>query len=278
MKTLILYCYEEEEDSIINLSFFLKHGVIKDPKYTYIFLINNMECAIKIKETNNIKVVKRKENDHYLLSYKWYLNTLKESNPSYLQEFDTFYFINCNCIGPFLPTIVDTNWIELFNKKLINNDLIAPIIDFPPDSNGYTFYGKQTDLNVPFLHLYMFGTKQSSIDLLFTVLGEINSKDIQTIIEAERKVSSYYLLHEKQIHCLLLAFRRFNINDKKLWKYGLWNKNHITCYETAENYFGLDINPLEVIFVRNIVNKKNYRQSNISRYLYNQLKNYITWY
>jgi len=279
MKTLILYSYHEEGDSIVNLSFFLKHGLIHNPEYMYIFLINNTNHLVKIKETNNIKVIEIIDGyDHFLLSYKWYLTTIKETNPNYLEQFDRFYFINSNCIGPFLPTIVDTNWIELFNKKLVSCDLIAPIVEFPPDSKGYSLFGIQTELNVPFLHLYMFGTNQSSIDLLINSLKDVNSNDNHTIINAERKITGFFLLNNKKIQCLLLAFNNYNINDKSIWKYQLWNNNRVTCYEHSQNYFGLDVNPLEIIFIHNIVNKNLNHQSNISIYLYKMLKNYITWY
>ena len=166
MKTLVVYFYKEEYDTITNLAFFLKHGVIHSDNYHYAFLINNLVCSLDIPETNTIKVFKRSQNEYDLPSYKWFFETMLKESPSYFDQFGTFYFLNSSCVGPFLPTIVESNWIELFNKKLEKYDLVAPIVEFPPDSRGFEMLGLQSNLNVPFLHSYMFGTNVACIYLL----------------------------------------------------------------------------------------------------------------
>ena len=281
MKTLVVYCYKEEYDTITNLAFFLKHGVVHSRNYHYVFLINNKICSLDIEETSSIRVFKRSQNEYDLPSYKWFIETMIKESPEYFDQFGTFYFLNSSCIGPFLPTITESNWIELFNKKLEKYDLIAPIVEFPPDSYGFTLLGISSNLNVPFLHSYMFGTNASSFNLLKNLLLGINTVDQSTIINCERKLTSEYLIHGKKIHSLLIAFNNIDINDKSLWNYKLWNKNTVTCYEVPENYFGIDINPLEVVFIKNIRKVHSFRNmhvSGISRYLYTTLMNYITWY
>ena len=281
MKTLIVYCYKEEYDTITNLAFFLKHGIIHSNNYYYVFLINNMVCSLDLQETNTIRIFNRNENEYDLPSYKWFIQTMIQESPTYFDQFGTFYFLNSSCIGPFLPTIVEANWIELFNKKLEKTDLIAPIVEFPPDSHGFTMIGIDTTLNVPFLHSYMFGTNASSFPLLKNLLLEIDSVQQSISINYERKLTSEYLIHGKKIQSLLIAFSQIDINDKSIWNYKLWNKNSITCYEVPENYFGIDINPLEVIFIKNVRKVHSYRNfyaSGISRYLYTTLVNYINWY
>jgi hypothetical protein len=204
-----------------------------------------------------------------------------KASPNYFDQFGTFYFLNSSCIGPFLPTITDSNWIELFNKKLEKYDLIAPIVEFPPDSRGFEMLGLESKLNVPFLHSYMFGTNASSLYLLKNLLLEINSSEQSVSINYERKLTSEYLIHGKKIYSLLIAFKQVDINDRSVWNYKLWNRTPVTCYEVPENYFGIDINPLEIIFVKNIRKIHSYRSiyvSGISKYLYTTLINYITWY
>jgi len=276
MKTLVLYCYREDNDTITNLSFFLKHGVIEHPDYHYAFIINNNACSIPIQETANIKVYKRTDDEYDLYTYKWYFQTIK---PPY--TFERYYFINSSCIGPFIPPIVEMNWIELFNIKLESYDLIAPIIEFPPDSVGYNLLDIDTTLNVPFLHSYMFGINKQSIHLFIDLLTHNEESTQQNAIYLERMLTSKYLLQSKKIYSFLLAFKNININDSNMWDYRLWNKNMVTCYEVPNNYFGIDVNPFEVIFVKNIRKSHTFRESSmagISKYMYNMLKNFITWY
>ena len=94
MKTLVVYCYKEEYDTVINLAFFLKHGLIKSNDYYYVFLINNMECSLDIEESDTIRVFKRIQNEYDLPSYKWFFEMMLESSPTYFEQFDTFYFLN----------------------------------------------------------------------------------------------------------------------------------------------------------------------------------------
>ena len=281
MKTLVVYCYKEEYDTVINLAFFLKHGIIKSNDYYYVFLINNMLCSLDIEESDTIRVFKRIQNEYDLPSYKWFFEMMLQSSPTYFEQFDTFYFLNSTCVGPFLPTIVESNWIELFNKKLEKYDLIAPIVEFPPDSRGFEMLGIESELNVPFLHSYMFGTKISCLHLLKNILLEMDDFEESNSVNYERKITSEYLIHGKKIHSLLIEFNQIDINDRSIWNYNLWNKSYITCYEIPENYFGIDINPLEVIFIKNVRKMNNIHSiysSGISRYLYNTLINYISWY
>jgi len=281
MKTLVVYYYKEEYDTITNLAFFLKHGVIHSSNYYYAFLINNMVCSLNIEETSTVKIFKRSENEYDLPTYKWFFQNMLKESPTYFDQFGTFYFLNSSCVGPFVPTIIELNWIELFNKKLEKYDLVAPIVEFPPDSRGFEMLGLESSLNVPFLHSYMFGTNSSSVHLLKKVLLGIDNLELSNGINYERILTSEYLIHGKKIHSLLIAFHQVDINDSSIWNYKLWNKTFYTCYEIPENYFGIDINPLEVIFIKNIrkINGiHNIYSSGISRFLYTILNNYISWY
>jgi len=276
MKSLIVYYYKEEYDTIINLSFFIKHGIVHSSNYHYVFIIHNGLCSIPIPESTTIQTYTYKEYDYDLSSYKWFFKMMLEKNHIYFNQYKTFYFINSNCIGPFLPTITESNWIELFNKKLERYDLIAPIVEFPPDYHGYNIHGIDTTLNVPFLHSYMFGTNKESLDILKKILFEITDSVMN--ITNERRLTSEYLLQGKKIHSLLMAFKNIDINDSSIWNYKLWNKNTLTCYEVPENYFDIDVNPLEVIFIKNICKNSHRNYSTISNYLYKIIINYISWY
>jgi len=265
MKTLVLYYYNENDNTIINLSYFLKHGLIKDPNYYYVFIINNNISTINIKETDNIKVVNMPGDNNPLFAYSHFFLSYSAEHYS---DFERFYFINSICTGPFLPTYVSESWIEVLNKQLETNDLIAPIVEFPPDNFGYSLINIESDLNMPFLHCYMFGTNISSIHLLINIFKEYNDSSHDSLINYERLLSSYYLANDKKICSFLIAFKNIDINDKALWSYKLWNKSRNTCYEKTDNYFGLNINPFELIFINNNDTATN---------LKTQIMSYIAW-
>lgn len=275
MKTLVVYYYNENNTAINNLAFFLKHGIINNDDYQYVFIMNKSKCSINIIETERIKVIKQSADNSDLVSYSLFFS----QNPiSYFTEFQRFYFINSCCLGPFLPILTNSTWIELFNKRLETCDLIAPIVEFPPDTKGYSLLGIEEQLNIPFLHAYMFGTNISSIKLLINIFSEFTNNSEESLIHYERILSTKYILNNKKIACLLLAFKDINLNDKNLWNYKLWNRGEKTCYELSENYFGLDLNPLEIIFVKNIPKIDLYHTNNISKNLRSQLMNYSIWY
>jgi len=267
MKTLVVYYYDETCTTLTNLAYFLKHGVINNQEYMYYLIINNI-CSIDIEEQVNMKIIKCPENDNDLVSYSWFFSQM---GPSFFTEFERFYFINSICLGPFITPIVESNWIELFNKRLESCDLVAPVVEFPPDNKGYSILGIESHLNMPFLHSYMFGTNGSSIKLLMNIFKDFNSNTTESLINYERLLTSKYILNNKKISCLLMAFKNIDINDKSLWYYKLWNRNEQTCYERTQSYFGLDLNPLEVIFIKHIPKADN-------KALRIQINNYLVWH
>jgi hypothetical protein len=275
MKTLVVYYYNEDTITINNLAFFLKHGVIDNDIYKYVFIINKSVCSIDLFETDNITIVRNTTDTIDLVAYS---NFCIQQPFSYFTDFKRFYFISSVCIGPFLPSFISDLWIELLNKRLEICDLLAPIVEFPPDTIGYSSLGIDSPLNMPFLHSYMFGTNSSSIKLLLNIFKNFTTPSIENSINYERVLSTKFILNNKKISCLLLAFKNIDINDKDIWNYKLWNRNEKTCYEVSESYFGIDLNPLEIMFIKNIPTDNRVYLSNVSRHLRSQLMNYTVWY
>lgn len=282
-KTCVLYCYYETEDTSKNLEFFVKNGVFDSEKYTYVFIINNNLCSVTFPSYKNMQVLKRSDNETDLQSYKWAITELEKGSASFFQGFSNIYFINSSCIGPFMPTICDKNWIEHFNAVSDGIDLIGPVIEFPPDTNGYDALSIKSDKNIPFIHTYMFGTSAKGFEVVKSVLlgmkPDINKDDIVHIIE--RKLTSSILTKGYKVKSLLSRFKNVDINNESVWDTKLWSgKNGATCYEIPGNYFGIDLNPLEVVFIKNIRNENATRgagQAGISDTLSSYLKNYINW-
>jgi hypothetical protein len=129
----------------------------------------------------------------------------------------------------------------------------------------------------------MFGTSAKGFEVVKSVLldmkPDINKDDIVYIIE--RKITSSILVKGYKIKSLLTRFKKVDVNNESTWNTKLWSGNNgATCYEVPGNYFGIDLNPLEVIFVKNIRNQNATRgesQAGISETLSSYLKNYIDW-
>ena len=282
-KTLIVYVYFETQETKENFNFFIKNGIIENNSYHYIIIINNNNLTLDIPNFNNIKTYCRNENDFDFFTYKWGINKLINDNIDLL-SFNTYYFINSSCIGPFIPPIISTyNWIDLFNKKLEKYDLFAPIIEIPPDTNGYRLLNINTTKNIPFLHTYFIGLNNTGFIIFKDILDNIedNNDKKQTCINIERIITAKFLYLEKKIGNLLLKFKNVDMNNDINWNCKLFNNNNKSCYEIPENYFGIDIHPFEVIFVKNIRNTHEHRRtgdSGISKTLYKQIHNYKNWY
>ena len=222
----------------------------------------------------------RNDNNYDLYTYKICINELQKENINYFTKYHNFYFINASCIGPFIPPILDNNWIELFNNKLKNYDLIGPIVEFPADNLGYKLLGVDNDKNIPFIHTYMFGMSKNGFNLLKILFETLNNDKIE-MINMERKITSFLLMNNLKITTLLLRFKNIDLNDSNNWNYKYFNNNTLSCYEVPDNYFGIDINPFEVIFVKNVRNVNETRiikHSNISNRLKLELDNYTSWY
>jgi len=282
-KTCILYCYHETELTHKNLTFFVKNGMFDSDKYSYNFIINNNICNVEFPQYKNINMMKRDANETDLQSYKWAITELEKGAPDYFKSFSNVYFINSSCTGPFMPTICDKSWIDHMNTVSDGIDLIAPVIEFPPDTKGYDALSIKSDKNIPFLHTYMFGTSPKGFGIIRKTLLDMNpdisKDDIVNIVE--RKLTSAVLTGGGKIKSLLLRFKNVDVNDEKIWDTSMWNeKDSSTCYEVPGNYFGIDVNPLELIFVKNIRNVNETRgesMAGISETLSKYMKNYIDW-
>ena len=181
-----------------------------------------------------------------------------------------------------MPTICDKNWIEHLNSVSAGYDLVGPIIEFPNDSAGYDAIGIKDTKNIPFIHSYMFGTSNKGFEDVCKTLSDITDKSKKEIvINTERKITSSILMNKLKVKSLLLRFKNVDVNDPVNWSFSKWNTNLTSsCYEKPGNYFGIDVNPLEIIFVKNIRNTNETRgqeHSGISEWLKKMLDKYTEW-
>jgi sRNA-binding regulator protein Hfq len=279
MKTLVVYCYYETEQTKCNLNFFLKNGTFSSAESTFIFIINNKTCSLEFPKYDNVKVMLRDDNSNDLVTYKWLVQTMGDE---YFLEYSYFYFINSSCIGPFIPSYAENNWIKLFNQILEKNAMVGPVIEVPPDNLGFKALGIDNPKNIPFIHSYMFGVTRSGFSVVKNVFAQITTDDkTYAVHNTERKLTSAVLVNGHKVSSLLSRFKNVDLNDQTNWDYKLWKgPKNATCYEVPGNYFGIDLNPYEIIFVKNIRNANETRSqfsSGISDKLFLEIQNYSKW-
>ena len=242
-KVLILYVTHEIND---NVTFFCRKGYINNDNYQYLFIINDLNIKLTmLAQYNNIKILNR-ENIGYDFG-AWSDGLFLKENGKYIYEkYDYFIFINSTVRGPFFPLWYDNNdWVNIFIKKINNNvKLFGTTINI---SNGHN------NLYTPHVQSMFFVTDKIGLNILIknNIFNNnnviIDKKDI--IMNKEIAMSTVIINEGYNIGCLLYAYKNIN------FKYPTWNydkNNTINTDHCAPNnaYFGICINPYEVIFIK----------------------------
>lgn len=278
-KTLVMYCYYETDETKDNLNFFVNNGIYNNPQYQYIIIINNKKCSVNIPDYSNIKVIKRTENNSDLFTYKLILETF---NQNLLDSYDRFYFINSSCLGPFMSNINSNSWIDSMNLLLNDYDLIGPVVEIPGDNLGFKALNINSNKNIPFIHTYFFGLNKFGFKILQNIFDEIDVDDKKfMVVNTERKITSAILTKNGKIKSFLTKFKNVDLNDQKNWQSSLWNKNNKgSCYEIPNNYDGIDLNPYEIVFFKNIRNANTTRpekNAGVDKIILNSINKYKHW-
>lgn len=280
-RSLVFYCYKEDPDAKLNLEFFLKHGVCDSPLVDYIFILNNKECSVEFPKQSNITIWMREENQYDVISYKYVLAELSEQS---LKEYSYYFFLNASCRGPFMPPYLNFNsatqgsnfvWLFLFQQMLKTYDLVAPIVEYPPNLIG------QEKERAPFVHSYMFAVNGKGFESLMNTLRNHTGVTAADGIELERKLGRDMFLAGLRIKSLLTRFTHIDISNRTNWQDALWRPpSGQTCYEIPGNYFGIDVNPYEILFIKVVRRAHQYRGeaiSGISEALARQVRAYTEW-
>lgn len=265
-ENIIVYCYNETNESKENLYFFIKHGL--HTENNYLFIINGMECSVPIPFADNIQVWKRYESQADIITF----NHLFKEYKNEIEMYQNYFFINSSCRGPFLPNYYATknNWVNIYNELLKDYSAVVPVIEFPPNAI------EDETINLPFFHTYMFAVNKLGFECLRKTLDVQNV----SIIILERRIGRNFFINKLPIKCLQSRFKNVDINLEENWKL-MQPPSGRTCVEIPENYFGIDLHPFEVIFLKNVrkvnANRSLYN-SGISNVLHKQVKCYSEWF
>ena len=266
-KTAIVYLYKEDDESRKNLDFFIKKSK-QNNLCTYYLIINNDICSLNVPD---FFIINKQENNFDFPSYKKFIANNDLSNYEYI------YFLNSSCIGPFVPTYCEMEWYQYTNNFFEKYDFIGSIAEVPPSP----LYSPQDEFKkCPFIHTYMFGLNKKTFNVFSNLLKKYDNFDKNFCILFERMLSYEILNQNYKIKSFLTVFNNVDLNNKKNWDYLLWNQNEKTCYEIPNNYFGIDVNPYEIIFIKNIRKENETRKKDvagISENLKKQISNYVSW-
>jgi hypothetical protein len=281
MKTLLFYVYREDELTKLNLKFFLKHGVAESGVIDYVFLINDYVCTVPIPEYRNVSVIK-KDNSLDLAAFHVGLSSVD------IEKYDAFIFMNSSCIGPFVPVYSQPAWYDsIINMLSESVKLVAPIIEVPPDDLGVRCleelrYIKPGDTNVPFVHTYCFATDRAGLSILQrnnVFVACTNNKD-EAIRRLERLTTACILNAGYSVRSLMLRYANVDFSNKANWQFSRWSNTTTTCPEVPGNYDGIDVDPFEIVFIKNLRFPHAHRlprDSGIGERLRIYVAKYVSW-
>lgn len=292
-RTLVVYCYREDALTKPNLQFFVDVGVFADPRVDFVILVNDKMCTVDTSRVGkaSLTIIHVPKNDNDLGTYAWFLTTQN------LSQYDAVYFINSSCRGPFVTGSGQTGlppqkWTTAMNALLVQpkTGLVGPVLEVPSDTNGWQPepHGP-TDpatrrLTVPFIHTYMFGVSKAGLRVLQDVLKRLPARDKAAALRAERYITSAMFQAGLKVRTLTTRFSGVDMSDPSNWDAARWRPTPhdplTTCYEKPGNYFGMDLHPFEVVFVKNVrVANDGRRQQDagISPTLALQVDNYSAW-
>jgi hypothetical protein len=233
-------------------------------EYDFALIVNDFTCTVSI--PGFMKVLKRKNSTD--------IEAWGEGIVFFnARQYKNVIFINSACIGPFLPSYETRKWPQIFTDLLEENDLVGPIIECPDDKGDQTY---DWSVGMPFVHSYMFALSNKALQVLVDLNVFTDCSKDEAIVQRERMITSLILKFQLKVKCLLK--RESNIDWTKPRNWG--KRSTPSCPEVPGNYDGLDIHPLEIIFVKNIRNPHKHRckeHSGISKSLQTQIQNYTRY-
>lgn len=236
---LVLYAYYETDNSIKNLKFFLKNGVTDNKDVTFLFIINNNKLSVDMPNYKNVHVLKRNNYGYDFGAYSMALDKINIDNYKY------FIFLNDTVKGPFIPRYLPKKyWYKLFTNMLSENTkLCGSTKNYDPNGTHIQSSSFCTDdvgvkllIDNNIFDLKNYDNEKSDHNML------INNDKVKFILKYEIGMSKLFLDNGFKIKSLEQSE---NVSDRsKLPNLPLtdvsWNKN----------YYGADLNPIEVMFYK----------------------------
>jgi hypothetical protein len=232
LSTLIVYAYAPGSYRDENLKFFVrKGGIVDDPTYQYVFIASgaswtNLTITKDILRFQNVKLMERENTGYDSCAWKQVLT-------EYGMKYARFILLNGSGRGPFLTNSAPVYWPELFLKPFENSTV---------GLSGSTFNCDRTHIQSNVL-----GFTRKTYQIIYDTLGCWNDK-LDVINKAEVAYSNNVLNAGYNLFVMMLYYKGHDFTDKE--------KTAEKCKGITDDiyypgkYFGIDYNPLEVIFIK----------------------------
>lgn len=199
-------------------------------------------------------------------------------NSNILSKNSNYIFLNSSCVGPFYPAYINIDKLfELINQNLESFNVLAPVIEFPRDEVSKTIIEKNklkkipdSNINIPFFHSYCFMCDYQSLSFLINdkAFPETDVLKGIAVNYYERYLTATLLNNGFKIKTLsLLSPRIISSENIDQWNPDLHTKpwkGNLTCPEVEDNYYYSNLNPIEVMFFKNIRHQGAHRGENVS--------------
>lgn len=239
MKTLVTFVHFKRKDEIFekNLEFFYKIGYFTSKFVDFNIIINGIHGGDFINESQNLKIIRRKNVGHDFGAYKASIDSMS-------QDYDRFIFINDTCTGPFIPLYIPSNvkWVDLFLSNI--DDEVKMV--------GPTWWNT-TSRHSPHIQSWCFGIDKIALDLLLKENG----------FNSVGKSKSQLIAQHEVGNCVKLRKHGFKIKPFQI--------SSLTDRQNADinwpnQYFGTSVNPFEIMFMKTSRFKNN-----------KVVQNYMSW-
>jgi hypothetical protein len=215
--------------------YFINNGIFESEDYTFIIICNDQNIDFDC--PSYVKILKR---DNIGYDFGGWSDGLL--NDDLYKHYDKFIFINSSCIGPFTPTYYNGNWCDIFTNR-INNDIKL---------FGTMINTMDNVITKSHIQSWIFCTDRKGLDVLisnhiFSRNYELNF--IDTINNREIRMSRVIINNGWNIASLMLYYNNidFRFKDKQPLDY---NVNFLGNVVDNNLYFGCNLHPYEVIFVK----------------------------
>ena len=245
-QTLIILAYVFDALGTDNLQYFLAQGIVADPKYHFVLMVND---PTPIEWENRLSEIAKEYVNfewHKHLNFGYDFCVFKDALTSIklrisIDHIRYFILMNKSLRGPFVPSYYDKPWPEIFTSKL--NDKIRL-------SGTSINCGDKRSIN---LHVQsmLWAFSSDSLEFMLERL-KCYSNVHDAMINIEVGLSRAMMAHGFRFaSTMLMLSAKEGIPDANTDAICAWSttSNHGDSYYSGA-YVGIDMNPLEMVFFK----------------------------
>jgi len=231
-KILVTYVYYETNKSLENLNFFIKNGVFNNDNVQYNFIVKGQKCSVEFPDYKNIKLYYTENEGYDFGGYTYSIQMIDKT------LFDYYIFLNDTVIGPFVPRYNSKDtWYEDFIRLISDKvKLVGPTIN------------RQNYNNISqHVQSMAFGTDKIGLQLLI----ENNIFNLENNIQVYKTQGKWEFILMFEVGMSGVIMRNgFEISSFMQSDNYCKILRHGDIHHTNK-YFGITINPVEVMFIKN---------------------------